>query len=168
MTADKTGEDRPTIDESYSAVGSSGNLSRGQTDLLLASGMSRSVAGAAIMQLLGECDGIAHRDTRTIAGMRSLAPGMRSMGHALSQVQILAICNGIEGHYAPEVLYWMLAPRCRHCNGSGRTRTMANCVMCKNGTTAVPYGKAGQRLVALMEEAVNDWRGQLQKKLRTR
>lgn len=156
------GEDsRPTIEEAYATASASGQ----GFDVLGAAGMSHSMVGGALIRLRGEWDASA---IKPVLEPGSAASKLRSLTVALAQVQVLAIRRGIAPQCAPEVLRWWLAPHCEACRGRRRMpRSLNACNSCSGkGERDAPYGKAGAKLVACMEEAINDWRSLTKKKLR--
>lgn len=169
-----TDTDRPTVDESYTAAGGSGNMSRAGADLLLASGMSGSIAGGVFMRLMGEWDAAVKSRTGGHFDTRELAQSMRSLPGALVQIGAIAAAHGVNQAAAPEVLHWWLNPCCIYCQGHGSARvpglpirSLRRCSACNGSKTRpIPYGSAGKRLVAGVDEAVNAWRSLTAKKLR--
>lgn len=169
---------RATLDERYSAAGNSHNLTstpehQTQADVLGASGMSRSPVGATLQRLQGEWDAAVKPHARAgDSELRALMRRLHSLPEAMVSVQALAIRDGINPAFAPEVLLWWLDPGCPACGGNGAqpmgkfVRGLRRCPACHGTRTKpVPYGRAGDRITDRMEEAVNNWRSQTARRL---
>jgi len=138
----------PGIEEQYASANDSSNLRveaerRSDADILIAAGWSASRIGAALMRLQTKADRLA------LEGVHG-------------QVIIQAQRWGMERPeaIATAVLAWWLSHVCGRCNGvrfeliPGTPALSAKqCQPCRGtGETVLPYGEAGRRLAAWMDD----------------
>ena len=176
-----TNDERPGIEEQYSQAASSSNLRceadrRGASDILIASGMSGSVLGGALMRLHTEYNrGGVPRGNATQTDHILMMGQLKTLRAVLDAVTSQAVRWDIE---RPEkaalavVAHW-LDSTCHHCEGRGKERIKdtpalsgKNCKHCHGtGHTMLPYGSAGRQLEGYMQDCLNRWRQLTSKRL---
>ena len=157
-------EDRSEITEQYSQACTSSNLrceadKRGSTDILIASGMSNSRIGGALMRLLTKTDRI----------------GLESVHQQLTQKAKLLNIDRPEVVSA-SVLAWWLNHVCNACNGvkfeviqDSPSLSARSCKVCKgSGESKLPHGESGKILLEWVEECKQAWSTAIKRRLHPR
>ena len=166
-------EDRPGIEEQYGQACTSSNLRveadrRSAADVLIASGMSNSRLGGALMRLRAEygSDSVPRRNA-SATDHRLMMGRLKTLPAVLSAVAAQAHGWGIERPEAVAlavVSHW-LDNICRHCEGRGKekikdTPTLSgkNCKHCRGtGRIDLTHGSAGRRMDGFIAACVGDW-----------
>lgn len=167
-------DERPGIEEQYSQATTSSNLrceadKRSAADILIASGMSGSRIGGALMRLHSEYNrGGVPRHSATATDHILMIGRLTSWHTVLEAVTAQAERWDIErpGKVALAVVTHFLDSTCPHCEGRGKDRIKGtpnlsgkNCKHCQGtGDTALPYGSAGRKLEGYMQDCLNRWR----------
>ena len=175
-------EDRPGIEEQYSQATQSSNLrceadKRGAADILIASGMSGSGLGGALMRLHSEYNrGSVPRHSMTKTDHILMIGQLKTLWPVIDAVTAQATYWGMErpAKAAMAVVAHWLDCTCPHCEGRGKERikdtpTLSgkNCKHCHGtGHTVLPYGSEGRRLEGYMQDCLNRWRQLTVKRLR--
>ena len=175
-------EDRAGIEEQYSQATTSSNLrveaeKRGPADVLIASGMSNSRIGGALMRLRAEygSDSVPRRNASQ-TDHRLMMGRLKTLPAVLEAVSAQAYHWGIDRPQAVAlavVSHW-LDNICRHCEGRGKekikdTPTLSgkNCKHCRGtGRIDLTHGSAGRRMEAYISDCVGDWAIRTKKLLR--
>ena len=171
-----------TVDEAYISAGNSDDLTvaadrRSDADVLIASGMTPGLLGAALLRLHSEWDGTAKPRKLTETDARLLYGSLKTLPKVIDAVGQWAARKGYTGPYelaGAAVAYW-LNDTCHACNGRGRELmpnasrpTLGNiCRACGgNGRRRPPAGEAGKDVLRLMDESVERARWSIKKRLR--
>ena len=167
-------EDRAGVEEQYSQACTSSNLrceadKRGPADILIASGMSNSRIGGALMRLRTEfgSDSVPRRHA-TETDHRLLMARLKTLPSVLAAVTAQAKHWGIDRPEAVAlavVSHW-LDNVCRHCSGRGKQRiedtpalSAINCKHCRGtGRVDLSHGSAGRRIEGFLHDCINRWR----------
>ena len=166
-------EDRAGVEEQYGHACTSSNLrceadKRGATDVLIASGMSNSRIGGALMRLRTEygSDSVPRRSA-TATDHRLLMARLKTLPTVLAAVTAQAKHWGIDRPEAVAmavVSHW-LDNVCRHCEGRGKKRiegtpalSAINCRHCHGGRVDLSHGSAGRRIEGFISDCLNRWR----------
>jgi len=176
-----TNEDRPGIEEQYSQACTSSNLrveadKRSPADVLIASGMSHSRIGGALMRLRSEygSDSVPRRsatetDHRLMMGRLKTLPAVivavTAQAHSWGIDRPEAVALAVVSHWLDNI--------CRHCEGRGKERikdtpTLSgkNCKHCRGtGRIDLTHGSAGRRIEGFISDCVNRWRVSTSRKL---
>jgi hypothetical protein len=176
-----TNDDRPNIEEQYSQACTSSNLrvqaeKRSSADVLIASGMSNSRIGGALMRLRSEygSDSVPRRnasatDHRLMMGRLKTLPAVlqavTSQAHRWGIDRPEAVALAVVSHWLDNI--------CRHCEGRGKERikdtpTLSgkNCKHCRGtGRIDLTHGSAGRRVEGFIEDCINRWRQTTAKRL---
>lgn len=175
-------EDSAGIEEQYNQACTSSNLRvqadrRSAGDVLIASGMSNSRIGGALMRLRIEygSDSVPRRsatatDHRLMMGRLKTLPAVlqavTAQAHSWGMDRPEAVALAVVSHWLDNV--------CRHCEGRGKERikdtpTLSgkNCKHCRGtGRTDLTHGSAGRRVEGFIADCVNDWSVRTKKLLR--
>lgn len=179
-----TNDDRAGIEEQYSQACTSSNLrvqadKRSSADLLIASGMSNSRMGGALMRLRAEygSDSVPRRNASE-TDHRLMLGRLKTLPAVLSAVTAQAHSWGIDrpGAVALAVVSHWLDDLCRHCEGRGKERikdtpalSARNCKHCGGtGRIDLTHGSAGRRMAGYVGDCVSDWSHRTKKLLRDR
>lgn len=174
-------DERAGIEEQYSQATTSSNLRveadrRSAADVLIASGMSNSRMGAALMRLRAEygSDSVPRRHA-TETDHRLMMGKLKTLPAVLDAVAAQAHDWGIERPHvvALAVVSHWLDNICRHCEGRGKekikdTPTLSgkNCKHCRGtGRTDLTHGSAGRRMSGYISDCVSRWEQSTKKKL---
>ena len=177
-------DDLPGVEENYSQACTSSNLrveadKRSPADVLIASGMSNSRIGGALMRLRAEygSDSVPRRnasatDHRLMMGRLKTLPAV--LAEVTSQVHSWGIDRS-EAVALAVVSHW-LDNTCRFCEGRGKERikdtpalSAINCKHCKGtGKIDLTHGSAGRRMEGYISDCVTDWATRTKKLLRDR
>ena len=174
-------EDRAGVEEQYSQACTSSNLrveadKRSPADILIASGMSNSRIGGALMRLRSEygSDSVPRRHA-TETDHRLLMGRLKTLPTVLAAVTAQAHSWGIDRPEAVAlavVSHW-LDNVCRHCEGRGKQRvkdtpmlSAVNCKHCHGGRVDLSHGSAGRRIESYLADCINDWSVRTKKLLR--
>ena len=175
-------EDRAGVEEQYSQACTSSNLrceadKRGPADILIASGMSNSRIGGALMRLRTEfgSDSVPRRSA-TATDHRLLMARLKTLPSVLAAVTAQAQHWGIDRPEAVAlaVVSHFLDNLCRHCEGRGKKRiegtpalSAINCKHCGGtGRVDLSHGSAGRRVESFIADCINDWGVRTKKLLR--
>ena len=175
-------EDRAGVEEQYSQACTSSNLrveadKRGPADILIASGMSNSRIGGALMRLRTEygSDSVPRRHA-TETDHRLLMGRLKTFPAVLAAVTAQAHSWGIDRPEAVAlaVVSHFLDNLCRHCEGRGKQRVkdtpMLSAIDCKHcrgtGKVELTHGSAGRRMSSYLSDCINDWSVRTKKLLR--
>lgn len=174
-------EDRAGIEEQYGQACTSSNLRveadrRSAADVLIASGMSNSRLGGALMRLRSEygSDSVPRRSA-TETDHRLMMGRLKTLPAVIAAVTAQAQSWGIDRPEAVAlavVSHW-LDNICRHCEGRGKDRikdtpTLSgkNCKHCRGtGRVDLTHGSAGRRIEGFIEDCINRWRQSTSKRL---
>ena len=180
-------EDRPGVEEQYSQACTSSNLRveadrRSAADVLIASGMSNSRLGGALMRLRSEygSDSVPRRNA-SATDHRLMMGRLKTLPAVLSAVAAQAHGWGIERPEAVAlavVSHW-LDNICQPCSGQGKTQSLVKidvtqlrskqkefvthsvvkpCKHCKGaGRIDLTHGSAGRRMDGFIAACVGDW-----------
>ena len=166
-------DDRAGIEEQYSQACTSSNLRveadrRSPADVLIASGMSNSRLGGALMRLRAEygSDSVPRRNA-SATDHRLMMSRLKTLPAVLGAVAAQAHSWGIDRPEAVAlavVSHW-LDNICRHCEGRGKekikdTPTLSgkNCKHCRGtGRIDLTHGSAGRRMDGFISACVGDW-----------
>lgn len=177
-----TNDDRAGIEEQYSQACTSSNLrveadKRGPADVLIASGMSNSRIGGALMRLRTEygSDSVPRRSA-TATDHRLMMARLKTLPAVLQAVTSQAHQWGIDRPEAVAlavVSHW-LDDLCRYCEGRGKQRikdtpTLSgkNCKHCKGtGRIDLTHGSAGRRMEGYIADCIADWATRTKRLLR--
>lgn len=161
-------KDTLTVEERYSTANTASNLRceadrGGAIDVIIASGMSPSRLGSALLRLRTEWDGSAHKrgrlsetDLRLLMGqLTSLEMVREAVGWWARKVAI----EDAEKVVAASI-HWWLDKKCLKCEGRGKTviegtpaLSSTNCTDCQgSGERHMRYGQAGHSVVGYMED----------------
>ena len=175
-------DERQGIEEQYSQACTSSNLrveadKRSPADVLIASGMSNSRIGGALMRLRTEygADSVPRRHA-TETDHRLMMARLKTLPTVLAAVTAQAQHWGIDRPEAVAltvVSHW-LDNVCRHCEGRGKQRVkdtpMLSAVNCKHcggkGKIELTHGSAGRRIEGFISDCINDWSVRTKKLLR--
>ena len=175
-------EDRAGIEEQYSQATTTSNLrveadKRSAADVLIASGMSNSRLGAALMRLHTEysSDSVPRRNASE-TDHRLMMGRLKTLPAVLDAVAAQAYQWGIERPHvvAMAVVAHWLDDLCHHCEGRGQekikdtpTLSWKNCKHCKGtGRTELTHGSAGRRMDGYIAACVGDWATRTKRLLR--
>ena len=174
-------DDRAGIEEQYGQACTSSNLKveaerRSPADILIASGMSNSRLGGALMRLRAEygSDGVPRRSASE-TDHRLMMSKLKTLPQVLSAVTAQARDWRIDRPEAVAlavVSHW-LDSVCRHCEGRGKEKIVdtpalsnRNCKHCRGvGRVDLTHGSAGRRMAGFIEDCVNRWRQSTAKRL---
>lgn len=166
-------DDRAGIEEQYSQACTSSNLRveadrRSPADVLIASGISNSRLGGALMRLRAEygSDSVPRRNA-SATDHRLMMSRLKTLPAVLAAVSTQAHGWGIDRPEAVAlavVSHW-LDNICRHCEGRGKekikdTPTLSgkNCKHCRGtGRIDLTHGSAGRRMDGFIAACVGDW-----------
>ena len=171
-----------TVDEAYSSAGNTSDLTvkaerRSDADVLIASGMTPGLLGAALLRLHSEWDGTAKPRKLTETDARLLYGSLKTLPKVIYAVGQWAARKGYSDPYelaGGAVAYWLDCV-CHACSGRGREQmanasrpTLGNlCRACGgNGRRRPPAGEAGKDVLRLMDESVERARWSIKKRLR--
>ena len=171
-----------SVDEAYSSACNTSNLSvkadqRNDADVLISSGMTPGLLGAALLRLHSEWDGTAKTRKLTETDARLLYGSLKTLPKVIDTVGQWAARKGYRDPYelaGGAVAYWLDCV-CHACNGRGRELmpnasrpTLGNiCRACGgNGRRRPPAGEAGKDVLRLMDESVERARWSIKKRLR--
>ena len=175
-------DEKAGIEEQYSQACTSSNLrveadKRSPADILIASGMSNSRIGGALMRLRAEygSDSVPRRHA-TETDQRLLMGRLKTLPAVLAAVTAQAHSWGIDRPEAVAlavVSHW-LDSLCRHCEGRGKKRiedtpalSAINCKHCHGtGRVDLSHGSAGRRIESYLADCINDWGVRTKKLLR--
>lgn len=172
--------DRPTVDERYSRANNSSDLTvkadtLSDADVLIAAGMTPGILGHALMRLHGEWDAAAKPRNITQTDATLLYGRLKSLQRVLGIISEYLTARGEDKPLIGAkalVMYW-LDDRCQPCLGRGAntipgTPTLGmTCRACAGGgKRVVPLGQAGRKTLNMMDDAVNQARRSIQKRLR--
>ena len=168
-----TNDDRAGIEEQYSQATTSSNLRveadrRSAADVLIASGMSNSRMGGALMRLRAEygSDSVPRRnasktDHRLMMGRLKTLPAVlaavATQAHHWRIDRPEAVALAVVSHWLDNI--------CRHCEGRGKEKikdtpalSNKNCKHCRGtGRIDLTHGSAGRRMDAYISDCVGDW-----------
>lgn len=157
---------------------------RGNVDVLIAAGWSKSTLGLALLRLVSEYDAVAKRrggllqniDSGKNGGVLNLFSQLRSLESVVYGVEMQAqhweISTPREKSIAV-VLHW-LDSTCKECGGTKYQR-IANtpytsskvCKCCRGiGIVKIPFNDDGKRLASYMDDCLNSARISIKKRLR--
>lgn len=170
-----TNDNMPCLDENYATAVCTSNMRvhvdrKNVADVLIASGMSRSRTGAALMRLRTEYGSHSvPRSTATATDHKLTMLKLRSLDAVLKQViwqankwrvdRPEAVALAVIAHYLDDI--------CQHCEGRGKEKikdspatSNKNCKHCQGtGRTRLPHGEAGRMMREYLDACVSDWRG---------
>ena len=175
-------DERPGVSEVYASAITTSNLrvqaeKRGPADVLMASGMSRSYVGAALMRLRTEygSDSVP-RKSASETDHRLMMGRLKSLPAVMQALTAQAVRWRIDrpDAVALAVVSNWLDCLCRHCSGRGRDRIKdtpaLGAVLCKHckgtGRTEPTHGSAGRVLADYVSDCVNDWQSRTKRLLR--
>lgn len=175
-------DDRAGIEEQYSQACTSSNLrvevhKRSAADVLIASGMSNSRLGGALMRLRAEysSDSVPRRsasatDHRLMMGRLKTLPAVlgavTAQAHGWGIDRPEAVALAVVSHWLDNI--------CRHCEGRGKekikdTPTLSgkNCKHCRGtGRIDLTHGSAGRKVEEFINRCINEWAKSTSKRLR--
>lgn len=157
---------------------------RGNVDVLIAAGWSKSPLGLALLRLVSEYDAAVKRrgvlrqnaDAEKNGGVLNLFAQLRSLESAVYGVEMQAqhweISSPREKSIAV-VLHW-LDHTCRACDGSKFQRipntpalSVKVCKCCRGtGVVRIPFGEDGRRLANYIDDCLHSARNSIKKRLR--
>ena len=171
----------PTVEESYITAGHATNLrvvaeKRGSIDIIVAAGWCDSRVGTALMRLASEWDGAAKKPHMPDTDYTMLRAKLKSLTPVLNQVVDVMARMGIanpETKAGPILGFW-LSQECRSCRGlkflTIRDTPVLSSQRCKacygTGLGWPPEGREGRRVLAWMDDAVNQARSSIKRRLR--
>lgn len=168
-----TNDDRVGIEEQYSQAVISSNLrveadKRGPADVLIASGMSKSRIGGALMRLRAEygSDSVPRRNASE-TDHRLMMGKLKTLPAVLAAVTAQANRWDIERPEAVAlavVSHW-LDSICVKCEGRGKERikdtpalSNKNCKHCRGaGRIDLTHGSAGRRMDGFVSDCISRW-----------
>jgi len=170
------------IEEQYTSAGNADDLTvtserRTDADVLIASGWTPGLLGAALLRLHSEWDGTAKPRRLTETDARLLYGSLKTLPKVIDAVGQWAARKGYSDPYelaGGAVAYWLDCV-CHACSGRGRELmpnasrpTLGNiCRACGgNGRRRPPAGEAGKDVLRLMDESVERARWSIKKRLR--
>ena len=171
-----------TVAEAYSSAGNTSDLTvkaerRSDADVLIASGMTPGLLGAALLRLHSEWDGTAKPRKLTETDARLLYGSLKTLPKVIEAVGQWAARKGYSDPYelaGGAVAYWLDCV-CHACNGRGR-ELMANasrptlgnlCRACGgNGRRRPPAGDAGRATLDMMDTCVGVAKSSIRLRLR--
>ena len=174
-------DDRVGVEEHYSQACTSSNLRveadrRSPADVLIASGMSNSRLGGALMRLRAEygSDSVPRRNA-SATDHRLMMSRLKTLPAVLGAVAAQAHSWGIDRPEAVAlavVSHW-LDNLCRHCEGRGKQRvkdtpmlSAVNCKHCKGmGRIDLTHGSAGRRMDGFIADCIHRWVQSTKKRL---
>lgn len=166
-------DDRPGIEEQYSQATASSNLrveaeKRSPADVLIASGMSNSAMGGALMRLRAEygSDSVPRRNASQ-TDHRLMMGKLKTLPLVLAAVSARAHHWGIDRpqSVALAVVSHWLDNICRHCEGRRKEKikdspatSNVNCKHCRGtGRIDLSHGSAGRQMDGYIADCVNIW-----------
>ena len=169
-----------TTEEQYTSATQSSNLRcepdrRTDVDVLLASGMTPGILGAALMRLRSEHDGAAKPAVMAATDALLLMGKLKSLPRVLQALEDWAALRGLDApkRLAQAVVAHWLDARCQPCHGRGHELIPGApslgraCKVCKGtGKRKEPMGEAGRRALNMCDEAVAVARASMAKRLR--
>jgi len=180
----QTNEEHTTVEEQYSQACTSSNLrvethKRSAADVLIASGMSNSRLGGALMRLRAEYgSGSVPRRNASATDHRLMMSRLKTLPAVLAAVSAQAHGWGIDRPEAVAlaVVSHFLDDLCRHCEGRGKEKikdtpalSNINCKHCKGaGRIDLTHGSAGRRMDGFIAACVGDWATRTKRMLRDR
>lgn len=171
-----------TVDEAYSSAGNTSDLSvkadqRNDADVLISSGMTPGLLGAALLRLHSEWDGAAKPRKLTETDARLLYGSLKTLPKVIDAVGQWAERKGYRDPYdlaGGAVAYWLDCV-CHTCNGRGRELmpnasrpTLGNiCRRCGgSGKRRPPAGDAGRATLDMMDTCVGVAKSSIRLRLR--
>jgi hypothetical protein len=160
--------DALTIEERYVTANRASNLrceadKTGAIDVIIASGMSPSRLGSALLRLRTEWDGSAHkRGSMSQTDMLLLMGQLTTLAAVREAVGWWARKEGMEDadKVVAAAIHWWLDKTCPACEGRGKTviegtpaLSSINCKHCHGtGERRLSHGQAGQRVMGYMHD----------------
>lgn len=169
-----------TVEEAYTSATQSSNLRcepdrRTDVDILLASGMTPGILGAALMRLHSEFDSSSEKQARTATDAILLMGKLKSLPRVLQALEDLARLRGLDApkRIAQAVVAHWLDARCQPCHGRGHEHIAGTpslgrtCKACKGtGKRKEPMGETGRQMLNMMDDAVMVARNSMKRRLR--